>query len=139
MKRSYFFQTKQWVKFSKFQICKWNLGRRWFFQKCWNCGSSHHINRHHMGSEFRLGIKCQYYADRYIQFLPEDIYVLCKKCHANVHKSYAATDVNFNAIKWKTLSGSAIRARCDNFRKQYRVVFQRWLAKNRRKGRYNAE
>lgn len=134
MYRTYNNQVKHWKKFLD-PVCSWNLGRKWYMQTCWNCGSKHHINRHHMGSEFRLGIKCQYYAQRYLQFYPEDIYVLCKKCHQNVHKSYARLDVEFNAIHWKGMHPRAIRTRCDKFRLEYREIFQRWLLKNRRRGK----
>jgi hypothetical protein len=134
MYRSYANQIKHWKKFLK-PKCPHNLGRRWYFQACWNCGSKHHINRHHTGSEFRLGIKCKYYAQRYLQFYPEDIYVLCKKCHKNAHISYQRLDKEFNSIDWKHTDGRAIRAKCDKFRNEYREIFQRWLKKNRRRGK----
>lgn len=59
---------------------------------CAKCGTREgRIHRHHKGHEYLWArLLPSKYASRYIQFLPEDVVLLCdkNKCHLKIHKLY---------------------------------------------------
>lgn len=59
-------------------------------KKCAKCGKSkERMQRHHIGSEMAFAkILPEYYARRYVSFLPEDIAWLCTRHHKNAHVLY---------------------------------------------------
>lgn len=59
-------------------------------KKCAKCGKAKDkMQRHHIGSEMAFAkIMPEYYARRYVSFLPEDVVWLCSRHHKNVHVLY---------------------------------------------------
>lgn len=113
--------------------------------KCAKCRSVWKVTRHHKGHEFYLAvIDEETYAERYIQFRPEDIVPLCGRCHEKVHRLYASimqelrwyVDDCLSHVTpegdpvWRTKPSIAV---LESFRKRMISKCDRWLKNQIRK------
>lgn len=90
-------------------------------RKCVACSSDKDVHRHHKGNDFFFAsILPDEFAARYVQFLDEDIVLLCDRCHNDMHWWYAPIVSEFRTRYHKIDSGDkdSIRLLCIEYMKR---------------------
>jgi len=69
------------------------------------------------------------FAPRYIQFLDEDVVLLCNRCHTKVHRYYAKLNDEMHADKVMTFGWyeKPTVEFCLDWKAKYRKAFERWI------------
>lgn len=98
------------------------------------CKTKKNLQRHHKGNDFIFAVYWEHwYAERYIQFHPDDIAVLCKPCHQAVHKKY---DVVMFKLKFDILrAGGADQLKkeiLDTYRQACITICDQWMKRGKR-------
>lgn len=115
-------------------------------RKCAKCGSTWKSSRHHKANDYIFArVREDLYAERYIQFHPDDIIVLCERCHNKIHKlfKYIQRELNqylITCVPYIGQDGQIITwsfkpeySVLESFRKRFSVKCERWLKNKMRK------
>lgn len=125
--RSWFEVTAEWRKKYPIQRRPYNPANvSCSTKQCAKCESTWKITRHHKGHEYYFAvIKEEWYAERYIQFYPEDVVPLCERCHLKVHMLYQPV---MDEVLTYVRSGAEItKEALEKFRKRLVQKCDKWL------------
>lgn len=102
---------------------------------CLKCGQQKmKMARHHKANDFFFALWFpDWYAARYVQFLPDDTARLCDNCHGKIERyseklkkrlyvefKFHQTKSNWNADRWKQW--------CEEWRAEFVLLFNKWIA-----------
>lgn len=98
---------------------------------CYRCGKLSKTTRHHTGSDFFFAQLLPHeFAGRYIQFHPDDVAALCRKCHRGAHRAprfhalYNALHVDLAA---RRRNRGITKEWCEGWMKKFREEFEDWV------------
>lgn len=99
------------------------------FKQCAKCKKTKgRLTRHHKGHEYLFAcIMPQFYAERYIQFHPDDINWLCSKCHKRIHHLYMPIVNEVSLYVNTTLVVDYHRL--EQFRLRIIEYYEKWLSR----------
>lgn len=96
------------------------------------CGSRNRVQRHHIGNDYLFAcIAEDWFAERYIQFHPDDCVPLCKRCHKKIHVLYQPLLGDF----WLFYKATWSKADLERWRASFAEICVKWIAKPKRSRR----
>lgn len=101
-----------------------------FYGPCARCGKKSH-HRHHKAHDYIFAcVLPKRFAQRYIQFHPDDIDFLCKKCHVNAHRIYHELIEAFNEalkmLRCRYISEEMEYKLCIKYKKMFTRRYLKW-------------
>lgn len=130
-------QYKDQIPPSKKGVKNTNLAKKKI--KCAKCKRfKEKFNRHHKGNDFFWAcLLPDIYAPRYIQFLEEDIAILCEKCHKELHYGTFYKDILYNFYLAMNDAKMVVdKNLCDEYREKCIEMFNKWLNPSEAECRY---
>lgn len=100
------------------------------YPPCVRCGKKS-VNRHHKAHDYLFAcILSDTYAKRYLEFHPDDIDFLCRKCHVNCHRIYdeliEALNAELSLHKGKNYNLDKIREVCNTYKQLFLERYLKW-------------
>lgn len=93
---------------------------------CARCGKKG-TQRHHKAHDYLFAcVMPNLYAKRYLEFHPDDIAILCRKCHINCHKIYDELITAFNSNLALAKGTEKIQQVCETYKSLFLARYLKW-------------